>query len=198
MYESALDVCSLRMRLAVGFVIVAHGCAPQKSADPAAVVSAPRVVPRAETDAPVDAGIAESAPEAVSDAEPPAASRPDAEATQAALSPPLSVAFAAVFRDPTSAVFGTRIYLFDKRVTCADAERPDHPGRVFDLNVRWASAYSNVSTVLTVKGGQTTHYHARVEVISAPARVGALGKIRLAEGDEYNVGAGDVDVLVCK
>lgn len=43
-----------------------------------------------------------------------------------------------------------------------------------------------------------TSYRAKVEVLSAPPRDGALGKIELAQGTEYDVGGGGVDVLVCR
>lgn len=190
------------MRLALGLVVIALGCGPKQRAGspgqaddlPVRAVSVPMPAPEEDSGGPAGETVPDAAAEDTGDAGPLGLGA----APEPKLSPPLPVKFGAVFRDPGDPVFGAEIVLFSRRVSCTDAARPDHPDRVFKLTADWAVPFNSVNMVVSLTNGQMTSYRAKVEVLSAPPRVGALGKIELAQGTEYDVGGGGVDVLVCR
>lgn len=190
------------MRQALGLLaVIVIGCGPKQRAGSPAHADDPPVravavpMPAPEEDA--GGTVGESAPDTGAEDAGDAGQLGPGVAPEPKLSPRLPVKFGAVFRNPANPVFGAEIVLFRRRVSCADAARADHPERVFTLTADWAVPFSGVSTVVSLKNGQMTSYRAKVEVLSAPPRVGALGKIELEQGEDYNVGGGVVEVLVC-
>jgi hypothetical protein len=53
------------------------------------------------------------------------------------------------------------------------------------------------SANFSVIAGRAKSYRVRLEVLSAPDKKGARGKLRIVEADNMNVLGGEIDVLVC-
>jgi hypothetical protein len=53
------------------------------------------------------------------------------------------------------------------------------------------------SAIFTVNKEKATSYKVRIEVLQAPDKKGARGKLRITESDDVNVLGGEIDVLVC-
>lgn len=107
------------------------------------------------------------------------------------LSPRFVVRSALLVRGPYP--HGRELSLYDNATHCS---KPT--GRHLDVAIGWKRGTQTTFVKLRLANSQLEHYKGHIEVLSAPTRPGAIGKIRVTRPRGGNVLGGVVRVHVCR
>jgi hypothetical protein len=116
-----------------------------------------------------------------------------------AASPPFHVQSVVVISSsvPTDDAFGgDTVMLFESIVPCAAAVAANAPPHV-SVTLRWEPKNRTVFSNVSVVGGKVSSHKGSVEVIAAPKKKGAKGKVRIDPLPDGNVDGGVLEAEWC-
>lgn len=132
----------------------------------------------------------------------PAAEAPPPPRSSGAETPAFTATFGVLFRrpggaDPDDFFGGDELLLLREPAACEDARLVAEADRV-RVQIRWEQGSSMTFQHFALKDGKATRQGGTIEVVAAPAAVGATGTVRVAPGAQGNLHGGEIDVVVCE